>query len=273
MSGGAKSPNGPNRQALRMTDRAIKSAERTLAVFEIFSQEQRGLRVGEVSRGLGIPQPSVSMLLRNLTRLGYLSYDPQRRTFSPTIRLALLGSWLDRQFEPGGGLVERLLDLQAEVGNTVYVGMQNGSSLQYVLAQENGQAGHQPIKSGQMRPLPSCASGQVLLSLKSDTEIRGWIRRANAELTEGRQRVRERDFLQLMHGVRRNGYAQTAGDGLEGLGEIAVSIMSPVENRALAIAVGGAPDRLDRQRHMIIPALNRFKSSLGQRKPALVVAA
>jgi IclR family transcriptional regulator, KDG regulon repressor len=269
----ASGRDGPFRAAQRLTDRAVKSAERTLAVFEIFSQEQRGLRVGEVSRNLDIPQPSVSMLLKNLARLGYLKHDPQRRTFSPTIRLVLLGSWLNRRFTPTGGFEEKLADLQAGVGGTVYVAMQNAASVQYILVRDHAHGDRPSIRSGEMRPLTTCATGHILLSAKSDAEVRGWIRRSNAEVSEDGQRVNENDFLQFMQRVRRSGYADTTGAASENPGEIAISILSPFENSLLAIAVSVPTDCPDARKQAIITALQRFKADLGQERAALVAAA
>ena len=84
---------------LRPQPRKIKSAERTLALFELFSREQRPFTVTMIADALQIPQPSVSMLLQNLDALGYLEYDRQARTYSPSIRVALLGSWINIRFK------------------------------------------------------------------------------------------------------------------------------------------------------------------------------
>src|SRR5690606_650316 len=88
--------------------RSIKSAERTLALFELFSLEQRPLTIGEISRELGIPQPSVTMLARNLVKLGYIEHDRFSRTYVPTIRIMLLGSWLHRRMNRQGDLETHL---------------------------------------------------------------------------------------------------------------------------------------------------------------------
>ena len=77
-----------------MSVRSIKSAERTLALFELFSIRESRLTVSEVARELSIPQPSASMLLRNLADLGYLDYDRLARTYGPTIRVLLLSNWI-----------------------------------------------------------------------------------------------------------------------------------------------------------------------------------
>jgi len=96
-----------------MTQRSIKSAERTLRLFELFSRRQERLTVGEIARGLAIPQPSASMLLTNLTGLGYLEYDRFDRTYAPTIRVVLLGSWLGPRLGGRQSLASRLDDLIA----------------------------------------------------------------------------------------------------------------------------------------------------------------
>jgi DNA-binding IclR family transcriptional regulator len=62
--------------------RHVKSAERTLALFELFSLHQRPMGVGEISSLLGIPQPSVSMLVRNLANLGYLERNRAAHTYA-----------------------------------------------------------------------------------------------------------------------------------------------------------------------------------------------
>src|SRR3546814_5260043 len=73
------------------------------------------------------------MLLGNLRELGYLTYDRLERTYTPTIRVALLGSWINHQFDEAGSLTARLTELQNRVDETVFVGIQNGAYGQYVL--------------------------------------------------------------------------------------------------------------------------------------------
>src|SRR3546814_15337358 len=92
---------------------------------------QRPLTVGHIAGELEIPQASASMLLGNLRELGYLTYDRLERTYTPTIRVALLGSWINHQFDEAGSLTARLTELQNRVDETVFVGIQNGAYGQY----------------------------------------------------------------------------------------------------------------------------------------------
>lgn len=244
-----------------MTARPIKSAERTLGLFELFSRRQQPLTVADVTRGLRIPQPSASMLLSNLTDLGYLEYERFTRTYAPSIRVVLLGSWIGRRFSEAGSITSKLDELHSRVGGTVYIGVQNGASAQYVLAQQSDEPGQLNVDSGQMRSLTFSAMGRVLLALKGDAEIIGWVRRCNAEATDERFIVQEAAFMQIIARVRRDGYAETRGDVTPGLGAIAVHIPSPLGHMPLAIGCGGAIERLQARREEAIAALMDFQAT------------
>lgn len=214
------------------------------------------------------------MLLSNLTDLGYLEYERFTRTYAPSIRVVLLGSWIGRRFSEAGSITSKLDDLHSLVGGTVYVGIQNGASAQYVLAQQSDEPGQLNVDSGQMRSLTFSAMGRVLLALKTDSEIIGWVRRCNAEATEDRFIVQEAAFMQIIARVRQDGYAETRGEVTPGLGAIAVHIPSPIGHMPLAIGCGGAIQRLQARRDPTIAALvdfqARFMEDLRKEDPAAI---
>lgn len=247
--------------------RKIKSAERTLALFELFSREQRPFTVGRIAKGLGIPQPSVSMLLRNLQELGYLEYDAYSRTFAPSIRVALLGSWIDRRFGDAGEIGARLDELQRRVGFTAFVGIQNGAAAQYVLSQTSDAPDRLDVSSGMYRSLTCTAMGRALLSVMPDAEIVSWVRRSNAEATEERLRVREADFLALMREVRARGYADTSGDSIPTHSAFAVAIASPMGGTPLAVGLGGPTAKIRRETETVLAALREFADRFGRPEP------
>lgn len=243
--------------------RAIKSAERTLALFELFSRCEHPLTVGQVARDLKIPQPSASMLLRNLTDLGYLEYSAAGRIYSPSIRVALLGSWINRRLNATGSLATRLDVMQRRTGETAYIAIQNGARAQYVLSQRANSPNQLDVESGMYRSLTASAPGRVLLSLRPDAEILTWVRRCNAEAEEDRFRTPEPEFLALMAQVRRNGYAETAGDVTPGLGAIAVTIRSPMGQMPLAVGVGGPIAQVAVKKSIILDELREFQAAFG----------
>jgi DNA-binding IclR family transcriptional regulator len=239
--------------------RAIKSAERTLALFELFSIRQRPMTVGRIASEMQIPQASASMLLANLRDLGYITYDRAARTYTPTIRVALLGSWINHQFDEAGSLTARLSELREQVDETVFVGIQNGAHGQYVLVLHRNKPRSMQVVSGQLKLLTASATGRVLLSLKSDQEVLGWVHRCNAEATEARLRVVPSEFLGLIEQVRRDGYAQTRGDVTPTFGAIAVTVPAPIGLMPMAIGVGVPLERIEAKKEDIIASLRSLK--------------
>jgi DNA-binding IclR family transcriptional regulator len=240
--------------------RRIKSAERTLALFELFSLYQRPMVVGEIASALDVPQPSISMLVRNLTSLGYLEHDRAARTYVPTIRIMLLGTWIQRRFSEDGNLERRIDALMQSVGQTVVVAIQNGVYSQYVLVQMPRNP-DLAVQSGLLRPITCTAVGRALLSLKSDAEVDAIVRRCNAEVTEDRLRVQPADFMRRIAEVREQGLAKTSGDMTPGRSVIAVSVEGPFSRVPLAIGVGGLTERIERSEEQIITALREFKAA------------
>ncbi len=237
----------------------IKSAQRTLALLELFSLRQRPLTVGEVVQDLGIPQASASMLLKSLTTLGYLAYDPVERTYLPTLRVVLLGAWIGYSFSETQMLSHRLGTLRDEFdGLSAFIGIQNGPWAQYILVQD--QPGRMMIASGQLRLLTCSALGRIFLSLRRDGDVRVWARRCNAEAQDERHRVSEAAFLKIIQQVRRQGYAETFGDWRAENGAIAVTVPSPVGDMPLGVGIGGSLELLDRRRQAIIDRLRSIKA-------------
>jgi IclR family transcriptional regulator, KDG regulon repressor len=250
-----------------MSDRSIKSAERTLAIFELFSVRQEMLTVGDVSKSLDIPQPSVSMLLKNLTNMGYLEYDAPKRRYAPTLRVMLLNSWLLDRYEGTAKFVPILKSLLLELQETVFIGMQNKSTAQYILVMTPKNRDSLLITSGMHRSLTCSAMGRILLSMTGEEELHRWIRRCNAEATDPRFRVREAPYLDLIAADRSKGYAETAGDISPGFGAIAVAVPSPLGGTPLAIGAGARVERIAHKRDTIVFGLRHAASLIATRQP------
>jgi DNA-binding IclR family transcriptional regulator len=243
------------------TARTVKSAERTLALFELFALNQRPMGVGEISKALEIPQPSVSMLVRNLSTLGYLEHDRGARTYVPTLRIMLLGSWIHRRFSEENDLERRLEAMVRELDESVILGIQNGIYCQYVLAQLPQRPEQLEVQSGLLRPITRTAIGRVLLSLKPDAEVEAIVRRCNAEMTEERLRVRPSEFMEIIEQVRRQGYARTGGDMTPGNGVIAIAVPAPTGRMPMGVGVGGMVERVAEKEEQILAALHAFKAA------------
>lgn len=238
-----------------MTTQVIKSAERVLAILEHFRRTRGPASVSELARALDLPQSSTSMLLKSLVALGYLDYTASRRTFLPTFRVALLGEWMLADELGAGHLTDKLNVLQKATKETVILGRQNGARVQYLHVLQQNQGVQLGVKSGTLRPMTLAAVGQALLMIKPDEEVRGIIRRNNADAVEPEQRVPERELLEEIRRFRAQGYAQSQAIIDRSASVIAMVLPHEVGTEPLAVGVGGPLERINQNRDHIVEAL------------------
>lgn len=234
------------------THDVVKSAARVLRILSIFDDVQRKMRVGELAERADLPQSSTSVLLQSLTKLGYLEFNPEDRSYIPTVQVALLGAWIANGMA-ANGTVGRLMDeLSKETGATITLASRNGIYAQYVHVVQSTSTLRLHTPTGTNRLLVWSAAGFALLRDVPDDEIRILVRRTAAE-----QQTHKLDIKQVLENVkefRRQGYflsreLVTAGGGH-------ISMRLPLaESRpqhALAIGVSGWIEDIDRQKSRII---------------------
>ena len=233
----------------------IKSSERTLALFEFYSREQKPLTMKEIAEGLGMPQSSTSVLVRSLADLGYLEYDRHSRTFYPTLRIPLLGTWMRRQHRRAGQLPRLLADVSNKTGETTILAMRNGIYAQYLIAHTGRSPEREKIESGMLYPLACCATGWCLLTLESKQNLEKIVRRTSVEAKGRLWRASAQSALENVAETQRNGFAHTKGETAHGLGAIAVLLPSVPGAYAMSAGSGGPVDRVQRKKELILGAL------------------
>jgi DNA-binding IclR family transcriptional regulator len=234
----------------------VKSARRVLEIFEYFAERRAPASVMEIAKALGYPQSSTSVLLRSLVELGYLDQDRRLRLYAPNIRLALIGNWIQAQSFGEAQVAQQMERLRSTIGETVILGLQNGTQVQYAyILETQEQAIRWHLRIGTLRPMTHAALGQVLLSVKPEADSRLIVRRLNAEL-EPRLRVDEAEFMQKLQRIRRQGYA--VSDGALSPGAIVLAMMLPPGAGSapvatpIAIGIGGPAERLKPRQQEIL---------------------
>jgi DNA-binding IclR family transcriptional regulator len=241
---------------------AIKSAARTLEVLEYFREHQKPSTVGEIASALMLPQSSTSMLLKSLTDLDYLDYSQAARKFTPTYRVALLGNWIRASQYANGEVTEIMDAISAETGEAVVLGLQSGSSVKYVHVLPASYPLQLAIEVGTIRPMTCTAIGQMLLSPKTNAQIKAIVRRNNADAEDATHRVKEGDLLTEIENIRGRGYSESGGRMVAGASVIAMLVPHVDGAPPLAIGVGGPIDRISQNRKTIIGIM---RSKLGRR--------
>src|SRR6202022_4191985 len=74
------------------TERTMKTADRTLDIFEAFAEAKKPLSLSEIARMIESPVSSCHGLLRTLQKSGYVYALDVRRRYYPTRRLFEVGT-------------------------------------------------------------------------------------------------------------------------------------------------------------------------------------
>ncbi len=248
-------------------DAVVKSAGRVLEIFEFFAHRHAPATVSEVAGALGFPLSSTSVLLKSLRSLGYLDHDVRTREYTPTIRFAVLGTWIFERFFAEEGGIPRLMDeLQAETGETIVLAMQHGLHVDYIRILQSIRPVRFFIRPGSRRPIHLPAAGKVLLALQKDTEVAAVLRAVNA--ARGAEKpVPVRPFLAEMEEIRTQAFARSEAAVVPDTMMLAMALPVAAGHRPLAIGVSGPLGRMRRQARGILRLMRDKVSALGASHP------
>lgn len=234
---------------------AVKSAQRALQILDFFAEKQQEARAREIAEAVGMPQSSASMLLRSLSDLGYLDYDAGSRTYLPSPRVALLGSWLDGGPIRDGSLIRALEHLSERTANAIFIATRSGIFSQYIYVVPGRAALRFHIPLGSRRLLVWSATGFALLSSVPDDEIRAIVRRTNAEIEESC--ISANDTLAGVKEAREKGYYFSRGLVTPGAGALAMPLPSGIDRarRPLVVSMAGMLDDFARREEDYVAAM------------------
>ncbi|HWX47780.1 MAG TPA: helix-turn-helix domain-containing protein [Roseomonas sp.] len=240
----------------------IKSLRRTLEVLEMFAETHEPATAAAIARRLGYPQSSTSMLLQSLTQLGYLEQVPADRTFRPTLRVMLLGAWLQDRLIGHGSLLRLMDGLRARTGFTVLIGMQQATRVRYILSLLREGTGENEPHAGMARPICRTGMGKALLLPLSDQAVARLLRRANAEEANPAFRLGQSAFLEDIRRSRERGWAIGNATVQRGVGVIGMMLPPLPGQPPLSIGLGGALPEITRRQEEIVGELRGVCQSL-----------
>lgn len=223
------------------TERVVKSASRVMRILELFDVLRREALVSEVSELLDLPQSSTSILLRSMVLMGYLYFNPKSRAFGPTMRVSLLGSWINAPAVNNGSLTGLTERVNMRTGQAVVLAVRNRTWSEYIHVVQATDPLRMFVVKGSRRPLVGTASGCVLLADLPDDEVRRLALRHNAEMGEN---VSMADLLEKVELVRTQKWASNYNGVTKGGGMIALCLPQFANEERIVIGIAGLTDVL-----------------------------
>src|SRR5262249_54044759 len=162
--------------------------------------------LSEIVKELNYPASSASALLHSLAELGYLSIDRHGRTFRPTARVTLLGSWINAAYFRDGALHRMMKELNDRTGETIILAVQTDLIAGYIHVIQGSNPMRLYVQHGAIRPLLNSGVGRLFLSRYETEEQRKIVTRLNANRQPDEPYSDFAEILEDTKRIKRRGY-------------------------------------------------------------------
>ena len=213
----------------------VKTAGRTVRIFEIFAEAQEPLSLSEVSRALDAPLSSCLYLVRALESRGYLYAVGNRKHVYPTRKLydmaraiAVGESWAER-LEPV------MLELRDATKETIILGKRQGTRVVYLSVLEGPQTIRYSAATGDFKPLYSSAIGKALMSDWDVAERKKMIAKLSLDPVTPTTIVDRDALLQDIEKTAARGYSISRGENVPDVMAIAKNVWIGDDQYAISI--------------------------------------
>jgi len=220
----------------------VKTAGRTVELFEIFARARAPLTLSELARALNAPQSSCFNLLRALEARGYLYSVGGNKRVYPTRKLFDLAEAI-AGYDPVIPRVEATLAaLRDRTHETVILGTRQGEQVIYLAVAEGRQTIRYISRAGELKPMHASAIGKALLMAMPEAERERLVHRLPLAAATARTVTDPERLLADIAAAAARGYAQTEGENVADV--MAVACPLRVEAISYAIAVAGPVGRM-----------------------------
>jgi DNA-binding IclR family transcriptional regulator len=242
--------------------RTIKSARRVLEILEYFDRGHRTATVMDMSRSLDYPQSSTSELLRCLAKLGYLHYNRVRRTYSPTARVALLGSWVEPTLFRGGSLLTALDRVAEAVGETVVLSTAANYVIQHLHVIDGAHENAVFVHTGDTESLLHSPQGRLVLGTYQEDHIRSALHRLNAEEPNPERRVKVKETAEELRKLSRRGWLVQPEVRDDGTGVIVMLMPLRKGRDRLVLSVFASRETIETRAKDILRIMAKHRNAL-----------
>jgi len=144
---------------------------KALEVLDLVAAHGRPMRFTEMQNQSPFPKATLYRFVQTLTGLGMLSYDPDRQTYSPGIRLMRLAhaSWAQSSLAP---IARPHLDaLARDLGETVHLAQLDGGHVLYIDKRNAIERVEMYSSAGKVGPAYCTGVGKAILAFLPDSDL------------------------------------------------------------------------------------------------------
>lgn len=231
----------------------VKTAGRTVDLFEVFATARRPLTMSEVARALNAPQSSCFNLLRALEAKGYLYAVGGKKQIYPTRKLLNCAEAI-ADFDPIIPRLQPVLEaIRAETDETVILGSLQKRHVVYLAVAEGQQTIRYISHAGEIKPLHASAIGKsLLMGMPEDDRIR-LVSSLDLHAITGNTLTSPAEVLKELKAAEAVRYTKTVGEGVMDVAAVACPLK--IDGLMYGVAVAGPSAR-------VVPAIANLANTI-----------
>ena len=200
------------------------AVQKAFLLLDTVAEAKDGMRLTDISRGLGFSKGTTYGLIQALLKVGALYQSPfQKRVFlgASFVNLAIKGGHYHAITDQAQPLIDELC---AEIGHCVSLGVLNESGITVIATARATNALAICSSPGSKVPFIAGAAGKAFLASLDDQEALAIIREKGLKQYTPLSIVDENEYLASLYKVRYNGYAVDDGEYISGVKSIAMNL-------------------------------------------------
>jgi DNA-binding IclR family transcriptional regulator len=233
----------------------VKTAGRTVDLFEAFAKLRRPASLSELAAAIGMPLSSCSNLVRTIQARGYLYMLRDRGPFYPTARLLEIARTIAANDPILLRVADHLVALSETCDETVVIGTIRGKEVLYIDVVESKQAIRYSARPGSMRPVHANSIGKAVLSRMDGLTRAELLKRLSyKKLTPKTILSAEALEADIRNSIRR-GWFSNSRESVDDLGAVAMPIT--INGGTFGISIAGPATRMQAAIDQHVAALKR----------------
>ncbi len=183
----------------------------------VVAGQDTGVTYSEILASLELPKSSVHRILKELTELGYLNFNPDTKRYFGSLRLAAMGAEVMSHFQLRDHARPYLLGLHKETEHTTNMAILEGTMGVFVDKIESKDFGIKLFSEiGKTFPTHCTGLGKALLAFSPESTVEKLLESPLKAITENTI-TDPRDFRQELALIRQRGYAMDAEEITRGI--------------------------------------------------------
>lgn len=209
-----------------------------IRILELFSVGRPRWRITDISRELGLNKSAVFRVVETLENEGYLHKDPRDKSYMLTAKLLGLSTVVLSQFNIVEQSKSAIDHLWAATQGTIVVRLFEGKRLVTVAVRESPHVLRVAHNVGTAYDFNYGAIGKAVLAYLPEEELEKLVKKAVGKRFTSKTVVSAPALLEELKKVRRNGYAFSDEEAIEGVRAVGAPIFDMTERPIAGISVG-----------------------------------